>query len=157
MPTNLSTKAYDISTYLEVPVEDKEATYNGLEIILKSMSEVSDQIKKKHLLDGLIWVYTEGATGRYKYKCRYRTESVLQNTREVEIQHEHVYTRKFIKGKLLNGAIGDVEEFLKEHCFGCLVSKEEHARMGSDQNGWKKYHSNGIRVFDIVNKTWLNE
>ncbi|MFD3000391.1 hypothetical protein ACFS7Z_08480 [Pontibacter toksunensis] len=156
MPTNLSTKAYDTSTYQPVPEDNKNTAVSAIDVILNAMPSVSDKIKKQHLLNGMLWLYTEGAGQRQKWKCRYRSEQVLNRDKEVDIQHEHLHTRSYIKEELLSGRVTDIKSFLEENCIGCLVSKEEHKKFGSRESGWGKYARNGIRIFDIVEKKWLD-
>jgi len=155
MPTNISSKAFDTSTYSEIPTVDKEAVLSAIQVIVNNMPDVPVSLKKQHLLDGMLWTFTEGQGRKFKWKCRYRSESVLNKDVVVDIQHDHVYTRAFLKDRILNEHALNLNNFLLQHCFACLLSKEEHKLIPRNSNGFSKYKNAGIKIYDILEGKWM--
>lgn len=102
---------------------------------------------KRELLSVCIWKITE-ADG--KYKVRYWSEGSISSN--VKLQHEHVYERKTLISRLLDGE--PVESVICD-AVACMVTKTEHERLTrSKQIGWARYKDAGVRVFDAKKERW---
>lgn len=109
---------------------------------------------KRSLLDVLMWHLT-GADGG-KYGIRYRSQGVVGEglpklRAERRVRHEHVIERK----KLIDQLLVHPEDYERtlDSAVGCLVTKEEHnrlAREGRGLDGWARYRSAGIVVYDAA-------
>lgn len=103
---------------------------------------------RKGILNGCIWLITEGTVGK-KYQTRYRTSAAVAS-KNGPLRHEHVYTRKSLVARMVNGE--PVEAVLKE-AIGCTVTAEEHDRLrpfDSTHEGWERYRQAGIDVLDMA-------
>jgi hypothetical protein len=108
----------------------------------------------------MIWVITEadGLTAEkrtgYKKKITYISEGVKKRRDKGDqsikgLIHEHVYIRKGIVLKLLNGKGRNIEKILK-NAIGCVVTNKEHKKLheiiGCD--GWERYKKANIKVYN---------
>ncbi|MCH8287416.1 hypothetical protein IIB79_12995 [candidate division KSB1 bacterium] len=104
---------------------------------------------KEKVLDQMIWNIT-GAHG--KYLTKYRSEEVL-SSKELKINHEHVYTRKYLIKKLISNT-NKVDNILR-CAIGCVISVHEHNRLKDAEKenaslvGWQRYKKAGIRIQDM--------
>jgi len=104
---------------------------------------------KKELLGICIWKITE-ADGKNKKKLRYWSGGAMDNESS-KLQHEHVHERKELISRLLSG---EAVESVVADAVACLVTKEEHSRLGASKNsGWLRKEC-GIRVYDRKEQQW---
>jgi hypothetical protein len=98
--------------------------------------------QKLQVIDTLLWKFTE-ADG--KHNTPFRTVAALTAPEE-ELQHEHVFTRKQLKHRILASTPDDVDSILAD-AIGCLVTVEEHKRLSCLDGlvfGWQRYLQAGI-------------
>ena len=104
---------------------------------------------KRELLSACIWKITE-ADG--KKNLRYWSEGALKTDNPKELIHEHVFERKELISRLLNG---ENIEIVTSDAIACIVTKSEHKILTtSELSGWKRYKDCNIRVYDLVQKDW---
>ena len=103
---------------------------------------------KRKLLRDVVWIVTE-ANG--KYNTRYISEAVLKGQKP--IQHEHVFPIEGLVEQMLGNP--DLIEQVLNSAIACLVTKEEHIRLGQSGEGWKRYRQAGIRVYDRLEGKWM--
>jgi hypothetical protein len=106
-------------------------------------------VHKKELISVLIWKITE-ANG--KWSTRYRSEGVLDDS-ECKIQHEHVYTRKFLTEQILQNPSN--AEHIVQNAIGCLVTEQEHSKLtaitsSQKLQGWDRYEAAQITIYDML-------
>ena len=105
---------------------------------------------KKELLDVCIWKITE-ADG--KLRVRYWSEGALSAAKK-DLRHEHVFERRELVQRLLNGEPTDT---VVSDAIACIVTKQEHIKLGASlKSGWERYLDAGIRVFDTEKRSWCN-
>jgi hypothetical protein len=103
---------------------------------------------KKELLSVCIWKITQ-ADG--KAKVRFWSEGALGSDKK-ELRHEHVFERKELIQRLLEGE--EIELVLSD-AIACMVTKPEHLLLGKIQaSGWVRYEKAGIRVYDSLENQW---
>jgi hypothetical protein len=94
-----------------------------------------------------------------KYSTRYRSEIVVEIARseptsKTKINHEHVFTRKYIIQQLL--ANPQSSDQLLDQVIACVVTKDEHDRLSTistDLVGWGRYTQAGITVIDMLDRS----
>jgi hypothetical protein len=95
-----------------------------------------------------------GATG--KTDIRYVSAGVRDHPGPVTVEHEHVYTLRSLKRRLVAGE--DIDDVLQD-AIACLVTPDEHRRLrryDRSATGWERYDRAGIRVWDRVTGDWLD-
>ena len=102
----------------------------------------------KELLSILIWKITEI---HGKHNTRYISFGVKNN--KGKPIHEHVIPRKILIEQILKSP-KQTEEILNS-TIGCLVTKEEHALLDNNGNGWERYKIAKIKVYDRLNGNYL--
>lgn len=119
-------------------------------------------VTDKHRVEVLslgIWKWTEarGIAPHAKYNVRYVTRGVREARERVKINHEHVFTRKWLIAELLKGERGP-HELLAEYGVACTVTTPEHADLGAvSGQGWARYLMAGVEVWDRLNQRYLTE
>jgi hypothetical protein len=104
---------------------------------------------KRVLLTYLIWQIT---VAHGKYHIRYRSGGVLNDLHQ-KVEHEHVYTIKWLKEQFLTPGIDMSALF--ENIVACIVTKREHELLEEyeknypDVVGWERYKGAGIDVYDM--------
>lgn len=107
---------------------------------------------KKELLSTCIWKITE-ANG--KYSTRFISEKALEQIKnKSNIQHEHVFERKYLIEKLLETP--SLSEETLNNAIACLVTKDEHKLLTNisknNLQGWDRYIEANIKVYDLINQ-----
>lgn len=103
------------------------------------------------LLSVAVWKYTE-ADG--KYSTRYRSEGALVVSDSKLLAHEHVYTRKWLRERML--ADPNRYEQIMRMAIACTVTRVEHLQITAAERrnpslvGWSRYAAAGVRVFDMA-------
>jgi hypothetical protein len=108
---------------------------------------------RKKMLKEVLWMISE-ADG--KYSTRYRSAEVVRLANEqadsdVLIQHEHVFPKAKVATRLLRerqaflANPGELEKLL-DQTIGCVVTKDEHNRLGVGE-GWARYAA--VPVLDM--------
>lgn len=108
----------------------------------------------RELLSTLIWKITE-ADG--KYETPYWSEGFLANPEPNFGIHEHVFERKKLILKLLDGTLDPYA--LPQAALACIVTRDEDARLrqvSADVDGWRRYVSAGIKVWDRRLEKWMD-
>ena len=124
--------------------EKKETYLNSIRNnIIALLATNSENHHKKDLLDICIWQITE-IDG--KYNTRYRSEGAMDKKNWNEVRHEHVYQRKHLIERLLEG--DNIDKVISD-ATACLVTKAEHGKLSEALIGWERYKSANIRVFDL--------
>ena len=132
------------------PHKDREIRISSAILAIKNIAPLSLYLAhKKELLSVCIWKITE-ADG--KKKVRYWSEKA---TRELasKIQHEHVFERKELIGRILSDENVDI---VVKDAIACMVTKAEHSELNSvSGSGWERYKKANIKVYDSKNEKWL--
>lgn len=129
--------------------------------LLLEADNLYDALRRK-LLDAALWAYTEnaGVSPHPKYNLRFVSAGAKDLDRAASLNHEHVWPRKVLKEKLLAGRPWDhreLSEFLRRHAVACTVTTTEHAALGDSRGeGWARYVSAGILVWDRVEGSYLD-
>lgn len=124
--------------------EKKETYLNSIKNnILAILAAKSEKHHKKDLLDICIWQITE-IDG--KYNTRYRSEGAMDKQNCNELRHEHVYQRKHLIERLLEG--DNIDKVISD-ATACIVTKAEHGKLSDTLIGWERYKYANIRVFDL--------
>jgi len=106
--------------------------------------------QRRKLLSEILWFATQ-VDG--KYTCRYRSagaRAVIAGGAETKsLRHDHVLTRK----ELTEALVADPEraDEIIRSALGCVVTKDEHDRLGSvspSASGWERYLAARVDVFD---------
>jgi len=111
---------------------------------------------KRQLIDVCIWKITE-VDG--KYKTRYRSEGSLHINDLSKLNHEHVVEKKYLIDQLLENPKNFSN--ILDTAIGCVVTRQEHSILTSltKQNpslqGWERYKTAEIKVFDLQTKNEL--
>jgi len=93
-----------------------------------------------------------------KYATRFVSATALRCARR-SLAHEHVHERAKLVRALIDGAVSP--ERLPEFALACVVTREEHARLGVESrrdpslDGWDRYRKAGIAVVDRGRGCWL--
>lgn len=120
---------------------------------------------RRELLSISLWKWTEaaGVAPNSKFNVQYATPAALDHATPAKVNHEHVWPRKWIIDRLLEPgktwAEGDLRGFLEEHGVACIVTVEEHARLGvlgAGAEGWERYAKAGLRVRDLAGDGFLD-
>jgi hypothetical protein len=106
--------------------------------------------QRRKLLTEILWFATQ-VDG--KYTCRYRSagaRAVIAGIAATNsLRHDHVLTRKELTEALLADP-EHVDEIIRS-AIGCVVTKDEHDRLGSvsaSASGWDRYLAARVDVFD---------
>lgn len=142
------------------PKNDRESHITGLKQLVAHILTFDGLSEyKREAIDRLLWNITE-IDG--KYRTRYRSEGALFIDRQEDrrsrppgqrlLQHEHVYTRSWLLRQLVERP-GETSTIL-DLAIGCVVTRDEHAKLRAvrDQEGWARYRSAGIRVYDLASE-----
>jgi len=137
---------------------EREDIVNSAIILAKAILKVKDErgVIKRHvenLLGELIWKVTEWDG---KWNCRYSTQNAI-NSRDGKINHEHVYTMKYIKEKLFENP-EKCDDILRKIPVACNVTVEEHSKLSKVKGyrGWDRYSEADIEVKDRATDELLN-
>lgn len=104
---------------------------------------------KKEFLSSTVWKVTE-ANG--KYNTRFVSEGVCRSFKSKE--HEHVIPREVLVCRMMQNP-KKVKTILYG-AIGCLVTKREHKKLKKGiGNGWGRYRSVKIRVYDRKKEQWM--
>ncbi|WP_433165084.1 hypothetical protein [Kribbella sp. CA-247076] len=122
-----------------------------------SMKGVDSRHQRELLSIGL-WKWTEapGITPYPKYNVRYVSRGV-RGEDVAKINHEHVWPRKWMIDRLRaqDWTVTELETFLDTHGVACVVTTEEHARLGAASGqGWQRYDRANIDVWDRQLGRW---
>lgn len=83
-----------------------------------------------------------------KTACRYCTKealAILQSGSSKDVQHEHVFGKKWLIKRILElakqkDANGRISDFIDQNVIACCVTKDEHKRLVSNpEAGWTRY------------------
>jgi hypothetical protein len=117
---------------------------------------------RRHLLGIAIWKYTEapGVRPHPKYRLPFRTLGAMDVASLAEVQHEHVWPRKWIIDRLLpkhraGWSPDDLAEFMTHHHgIACTVTRSEHLLLNASggAEGWSRYAQAGLQVWDAANE-----
>jgi len=111
-------------------------------------------VHQREMLSIGLWKWTEaaGVSPNPKYNIRFVSDGARDFGTKVKIQHEHVWTRKWIIDRLLarpGWSETDLTGFLEQYGVACVVTESEHARLGAvKEQGWARYVAAGIGVWD---------
>lgn len=128
--------------------KDAERRIRSAVTIIKAL--LREELYPAHLrefLSNALWKITE-ADG--KYKTQYRSRAAMTAPRN-QLQHEHVFRREKMVDAIL--AQPDQVDTIVARAVGCLVTKEEHARLHDivgDVDGWQRYKLAAIEVIDLA-------
>jgi hypothetical protein len=106
------------------------------------------------LLSVAVWKYTE-ADG--KWNTRHRSRAAVCVDDIGKLNHEHVYSRKWLRLRMLEQP--DRHRELMALAVGCVVTREEHVRLTAQERtrpdliGWDRYTELGIDVVDLGGTT----
>ena len=111
---------------------------------------------RRELLTIALWKWTEasGVAPHPKYNIRFATTGALNRDVTAKINHEHVWPRKWLIDNLLQryrtSNEPDIWNFLAEYAVACIVTVDEHARLGGVTGvGWQRYAAARIEVRDL--------
>ncbi|WP_127125448.1 hypothetical protein [Georgenia sp. SYP-B2076] len=127
--------------------------------IVRHLLELPSQVSvahRRHMLTIALWKWTEatGVSPYSKYHIRYRSRAAMEVWRTADVHHEHVWPRAWLIDQLLARTAwseGDLWAFLDTYGVGCVVTVEEHGRLG-DGRGWDRYTEAGIEVVDVLSE-----
>lgn len=131
----------------------RESAFQLIRHLLTFPSEVST-FHQRDALSHALWKYTEadGVAPHPKYHIRFRSLGALDLGRPAKVNHEHVWPRRWIIDRLkarTSWSDADLRSFLAEHAVACIVTVEEHARLGAvTGTGWERYVRAGVEVWD---------
>jgi hypothetical protein len=137
----------------------EEARQSALQAVLHLLLPVPGLrlVHRRELLTICLWKWTEasGKAPHAKYNIRYATPVALNHDVPTKINHEHVWTRGWIIDRLLQTKRPWTDEsllaFLEQYGVACIVTVEEHARLGSvTGEGWQRYARARIDVWDLA-------
>ena len=129
--------------------------------LLLEADNLYDALRLK-LLDAALWAYTEnaGVSPHPKYNIRFVSAGAKDLDRPASLNHEHVWSRRFLKDKLLAGRPwdrGELSDFLRGHAVACTVTTMEHAALGNaNAEGWTRYATARVPVWDRVEGAYLD-
>lgn len=132
-----------------------ERRYRALRLIsqLLTMTDLYDA-HHREMLSIAMWKWTEavGVQPYAKYNIPLVSARVMDRNEPVKVHHEHVWARKWMVDRLLAerpwSEMG-LREFLEEHGVACIVTVEEHGRLGAVRGqGWTRYLAAGVEVWD---------
>lgn len=108
---------------------------------------------RKELIGLALWKVTMADT--FDSGLRYQSQGAYERP-DAKLQHEHVYRWERMAAALI--AQPDRIDELLDQAVGCLVTVEEHRRLGQiggDVGGWERYARAGIAVIDMATGTPL--
>lgn len=127
---------------------------------LLSLQDVTEKHWKEQLSVALWkWTEAEGIAPHAKYNIRFVSRGVREAAGPARVNHEHVWTRKFLINELLGKPRSEEELKVLLDDFGvaCIVTQEEHALLGRERGeGWARYRNAGIDVYDRAAQGWLD-
>jgi hypothetical protein len=109
---------------------------------------------RKEFVGLALWKVTMSDT--FNDGLRYRSVGALEQP-GAKLQHEHVYRRERMAAALI--AQPDRIDELLPKAVGCLVTVEEHRRLGQvgdHVDGWERYARAGVSVIDMATGTPLD-
>lgn len=106
---------------------------------------------KRILLDALLWQIT---VAHGKYTTRFCSAQVAEDGVNLkELRHDHVFTRRWLLGKLLTPSISaDIVDQILDRAVACTVTKAQHDKELAKEKevpGWERYERAGILVYDF--------
>lgn len=125
------------------------------------LQDVSEKHLKEQLSIGL-WKWTEaaGVAPHAKFNLPLVSDGVLHASGPTSINHEHVWTRKWIIERLRarqTWPADELRDLLTTYGVACVVTVEEHALLsGVTGQGWDRYVAAGIVVWDRVRQQPLD-
>ena len=105
---------------------------------------------RKESIKLALWYVTEAEAG--KLNTRFRSRASREPG--AVLRHDHVYERAKMAERLI--AHPDELDRILDLAVGCVVTKEEHARLTAvsrqhpDLDGWRRYRAAGIEVVDML-------
>ena len=144
---------YD-SPYVASPAvaQAKQSAFSLISQLL-ALQKVSEKHLKEQLSIGL-WKWTEaaGVAPHAKFNLPLVSDGVVHANGPTRINHEHVWTRKWIIERLRAQRKWHTDELLQlltTYGVACVVTVEEHALLsGVSGQGWERYRAAGIEVWD---------
>ncbi|GAB2553159.1 hypothetical protein [Kribbella endophytica] len=140
----------------------KQNRASALELVrqLLLLTGVTPQHHNEQLSIGLWkWTEAEGVSPYAKYNTRYISAGVKNATAPASINHEHVWTRKELREKLLAKPrdVEELEQFLTTYGVACIVTVQEHGKLSTSKKaGWLRYVEQGIAVWDRQTEGWVD-
>ncbi|MGD0796868.1 MAG: hypothetical protein ABR910_04005 [Acidobacteriaceae bacterium] len=125
--------------------------------LLREMPGVSNDHRDECIHRVALYKITE-ADPKNKFRTRYMSCDAIEIARHEKkpndsglLIHEHVTERQKVLKRLIAAKPEEVDEIL-DSIVACVVTKEEHKRLGShslkDLHGWDRYRAEKIRVWD---------
>ena len=132
------------------PHKDKNARLRSAKLAISSLLKLDlYPSHKRELLSVCIWKVTE-ADG--KLNVRYWSQEAVKADKK-DLRHEHVYERKELIDRLLNGE--PLEQVFSD-MVACIVTKDEHLALSkSNRSGWDRYKDTNIKVYDSQDGVWF--
>lgn len=131
------------------PREDLRARLDVLQEVIANLRDCNlSPDSKKRMLNHAIWEITR-ATG--DFAPQFRSKGVMEGSLGAKIEREHVYKRKGIVQAVL--AKSEPLDSVLKCVVHCVVTEEEHERLKTVPaavDGWARYCSAGIEVFDCA-------
>jgi len=135
------------------PHPEREARVSSAMTAIAALLPLSlDKTHKRELLSVCIWKITE-ADG--KWNLRFRSEAAMAKSGSSDLRHEHIYTRKHLVDRLLDG---ESVELVMAHTIACVVTAAEAKALDgipADIQGWARYRKARIRVRDLATGDWI--
>ncbi len=136
--------------------KNKDKDIEDICLIVKTVLALKDQVKEKYIrdvLEKMLWDITE-LDGKHNYK--YKSNGLLES--EEKDQHEHVFTKDFLKNKMIIHP--ELCEDIIKLAVSCGVTEDEHHALNKydklhkndDSDGWERYKGAGIKVWNMVGK-----
>jgi hypothetical protein len=115
--------------------------------------DVRPEIRTEMMRLYVLPLVTHGTAGS-KYETRFRSLGALHVTDAAELQHEHVFTRKWLIDTMqANPTDAVIEWIMTNLTIACTVTVDEHARLTKfdrTHQGWERYAAAGVEVFDMT-------
>jgi len=118
----------------------------------------SEEILERHkvqILDTIVWKASEAA-GKNKKDTRFVTEAVYEADKagtSIKVNFEHVRPKKKVIRDLL--ASPEKAKSILYNAIACTVTRDEHLTL-ADGEDWDRYKAANIRVYDRLEKKFLN-
>ena len=113
------------------------------------------ELTRKEVLAKYVLVLLTHGTSNGKYGTRYRSREALSVTDPTELNHEHVFPRKWLIEQMI-AEPSNIEMLLTQFAIACTVTEKEHKRLAlaekanADLVGWERYNAADIVVTDMA-------
>lgn len=110
---------------------------------------------RREVLSKYVLILLTHGTSNGKYGTRYRSVGAVPITDPTTLEHEHVFTRKWLIDQMIETPDA-IELILTTFAIACTVTAAEHreladvVRANPDLQGWDRYHAAGIEVVDMA-------